>query len=197
MIILRYLKPLSPSSRIVLLFGRLKKCCSTSLPREFRILSGVFLLPSTWSLFRFTWLNFVLLFVFFRPCKEFSPSRLLLSHLGLLSIEGLMVKQYCYSVCAFLKGFCQTGIRGGICSYQCFQELYLETGHGKVHFSQHFCSRLTLCTVTLHSVQSFDKVSVKIVGTLNCLLTLPMLVCNIWWVNRDEQHWEDKETGQK
>ena len=108
MIILRYLKPLSPSSRIVLHFGRLKKRCSTGLPREFRMLSGVFLLPSTWSLFRFTWLNSVLLFVFFRPCKEFSPSRLLLSHLGLLSIEGLMVKQYCYSVCAFLKGFCQT-----------------------------------------------------------------------------------------
>ena len=108
MIILRYLKPLSPSSCIVLLFGRLKKCCLTVLPREFSILSGVFLLCSTWSLFRFTWLNSVLLFVFFRPCKEFSPSRLLLSHLGLLSIEGLMVKQYCYSVCAFLKGFCQT-----------------------------------------------------------------------------------------
>ena len=46
--------------------------------------------------------------MFFRPCKEFSPSRLLLSHLGLLSIEGLMVKQYCYSVCAYFKGFCQT-----------------------------------------------------------------------------------------
>ena len=99
MIILRYLKPLSPSPRIVLLFGRLKKRCSTGLPREFRILSGLFLLLSTWSLIRFSWLNFVLLFLFFRPCKEFSPSRLLLSHLGLLSIEGLMVKQYYYSVC--------------------------------------------------------------------------------------------------
>ena len=32
--------------------------------------------------------------------------------------------------------------RGSICSYQCFQELYLETRHGKVHFSQHFCSIL-------------------------------------------------------
>ena len=34
--------------------------------------------------------------------------------------------------------------RGSICSYQCFQELYLETRHGKVHFSQHFCSRLNV-----------------------------------------------------
>ena len=118
----------------MLLFGRLKKRCSTRLPREFSILSGVFLLRSTWSLFRFTWLNFVLLFVFFRPCKEFSPSRLLLSHLGLLSIEGLMVKQYCSSVCAFFKGILSDGYQGGICSYQCFQELYLETRHGKVHF---------------------------------------------------------------
>ena len=134
MIILQYLKPLSPSSRIVLLFGRLKKCCSTSLPREFRILSGVFLLPSTWSLFRFTWLNFVLLFVFFRPCKEFSPSRLLLSHLGLLSIEGLMVKQYCYSVCAFLKGFCQTGIRGVFVVTSAFKSFILKLDMGKSIF---------------------------------------------------------------
>ena len=34
--------------------------------------------------------------------------------------------------------------RGSICSYQYFQELYLETRHGKVHFSQHFCSRLNV-----------------------------------------------------
>ena len=39
--------------------------------------------------------------------------------------------------------------------------------------------------------------SVKIVGTLNCLLTLPMLVKKIWWVNCDKQHWEDEGTGQK
>ena len=190
MIILRYLKPLSPSSRIVLLFGRLKKCCLTALPREFRILSGVFLLRSTWSLFRFTWLNFVLLFMFFRPCKEFSPSRLLLSHLGLLSIEGLMVKQYCYSVCAFLKGLCQTGIRGIFVVTSAFKSFILKLDMGKSIF-------LNIFVQDWHSVQSFDWVSVKIVGTLNCLLTLPMLVCNMWWVNRDEQHWEDKETGQK
>ena len=134
MIILRYLKPLSPSSRIVLLFDRLKKRCSTGLPREFRILSGVFLLLSTWSLFRFTWLNSVLLFVFFRPCKEFSPSRLLLSHLGLLSIEGLMVKQYCYSVCAFLKGFCQTGIRGVFVVTSAFKSFILKLDMGKSIF---------------------------------------------------------------
>ena len=46
--------------------------------------------------------------------------------------------------------------RGSICSYHCFKELYLETSHGKFHFSQHFCSRLTSCTVTVHNVQSFD-----------------------------------------
>ena len=40
-------------------------------------------------------------------------------------------------------------------------------------------------------------VSVKIVGALCCLLALPMLVCKIWWVNCDNQHWEDQETGQK
>ena len=31
---------------------------------------------------------------------------------------------------------------GSICSCQCFQELYLETGHGNVHFSQHFSAPL-------------------------------------------------------
>ena len=38
------------------------------------------------------------------------------------------------------------GWEGGvlICSYQCFQELYLETRHGEVRFSQHFCSRLNV-----------------------------------------------------
>ena len=40
-------------------------------------------------------------------------------------------------------------------------------------------------------------VSVEIVGTICCLLALPMLVCKIWWVNCDKQHWEDEETGQK
>ena len=32
--------------------------------------------------------------------------------------------------------------RGSICSCQCFQQLYLESRHGNVHFSQHFCPRL-------------------------------------------------------
>ena len=40
-------------------------------------------------------------------------------------------------------------------------------------------------------------VSVKIVGTLCCLLALPMLVCKIWWVYCDNQHWKDEEMGQK
>ena len=36
------------------------------------------------------------------------------------------------------------GWEGGvlICSYQCFQELYLETRHGEVHFSQHFLFKI-------------------------------------------------------
>ena len=29
------------------------------------------------------------------------------------------------------------------------------------------------------------------------LLALPMLVCKIWRVNCDKQHWKDEETGQK
>ena len=36
---------------------------------------------------------------------------------------------------------CFFGGNGSICSCQCFQERYLETGRGKVHFSQHFCPR--------------------------------------------------------
>ena len=76
--------------------------------------------------------------------------------------------------------------RGNICSDQCFQDLCLSTRHGKVHFSQHFFQDWTSCTVL-----------VKIVGTPNCLLTLPMLVCNIWWVNCAEQHCEEKEMDQK
>ena len=35
-------------------------------------------------------------------------------------------------------------------------------------------------------------VSSRIVGTLCCLLALPMLV----WFNCDKQHWKDEETGQ-
>ena len=42
-----------------------------------------------------------------------------------------------------------------------------------------------------------STVSVKIVGTLCCLLTLPMLVCKIWSLDCDKQHWEDEETGPK
>ena len=37
----------------------------------------------------------------------------------------------------------------------------------------------------------------KIVGTLCCLHALPKLVCKIWWVNFDNQHWEDEEGDQK
>ena len=42
-----------------------------------------------------------------------------------------------------------------------------------------------------------SSVSVKNVGTLCCLLALPMLVCKIWWVYGDNQHWKDEEMGQK
>ena len=48
-------------------------------------------------------------------------------------------------LCLFFGGEEGGGVgRGSICSYQCFQELYLETRHGKVHFSQHFCLRLNV-----------------------------------------------------
>ena len=33
-----------------------------------------------------------------------------------------------------------SGGRGSICSCKCFQQLYIETGHGNVHFSQYFSS---------------------------------------------------------
>ena len=39
--------------------------------------------------------------------------------------------------------------------------------------------------------------SVKIVRMLYCRFTLSMSVYKIWRVNRDKQHWEDEETGQK
>ena len=40
-------------------------------------------------------------------------------------------------------------------------------------------------------------ISVKIVGTLNCLGTLPMLLYKISLVDADEQHWEDEETARR
>ena len=48
--------------------------------------------------------------------------------------------------CFLVGGGGGGGWEGGvlICSYQCFQELYLETRHGEVRFSQHFCSRLNV-----------------------------------------------------
>ena len=50
----------------------------------------------------------------------------------------------------FCFAFWWEGGRGGggweggvlICSYHCFQELYLETRHGEVHFSQHFLFKI-------------------------------------------------------
>ena len=64
-----------------------------------------------------------------------------------------------------------------------------------------FILKLHVATSTFLNIFVQDwtlcSVLVKIAGTLNCLLNLPVLVCNIWWVNCDEQHWEDEETGQK
>ena len=40
-------------------------------------------------------------------------------------------------------------------------------------------------------------VSVKIVGTLLCLLVPSMLVYTIWWLNRNRQHWEGKGKHKK
>ena len=42
------------------------------------------------------------------------------------------------------------GGRGIIFSCQCFQELYLETRHGNIYFSQHFCLRLQIWFVVPH-----------------------------------------------
>ena len=57
--------------------------------------------------------------------------------------------------------------------------------------------QLTESLLLMESLLHTTAASVKIVGTLNCLLTLPMLVKNIWWVNCDKQHWKDRETSQK
>ena len=39
-------------------------------------------------------------------------------------------------------------------------------------------------------------VSVKIVGTLLCLLVPSMLVYKVWWLNRDKQLWESQGLGE-
>ena len=40
-------------------------------------------------------------------------------------------------------------------------------------------------------------VSVKIVGTLLCLLVPSMLVYKVWWLNRDKQLWEGQGEHEK
>ena len=54
------------------------------------------------------------------------------------------------------------GWEGGvlICSYQCFQELYLETRHGEVHFSQHF----------LFKIERYVQSQSKLLGHLTVFL---------------------------
>ena len=47
-----------------------------------------------------------------------------------------------------------------ICSYQCFQELYLETRHGEVHFSQHF----------LFKIERYVQSQSKLLGHLTVFL---------------------------
>ena len=51
--------------------------------------------------------------------------------------------------------------RGSIsCSYQCFQELCLETRHGEVHFSQHF----------LFKIERYVQSQSKLLGHLTVFL---------------------------
>ena len=45
---------------------------------------------------------------------------------------------------------CFFGRKGDFFSCQCFQELYLETRHGNIYFSQHFCLRLQIWFVVPH-----------------------------------------------
>ena len=47
----------------------------------------------------------------------------------------------------------------------------------------------------VHNIMAL--VSVKIFGTLYCLLALLMVVHKIWWVNCDKPYWEGEETGQE
>ena len=67
----------------------------------------------------------------------------------------------------FFVLFCfLVGRRGGweggvlICSYQCFQELYLETRHGEVHFSQRF----------LFKIERYVQSQSKLLGHLTVFL---------------------------
>ena len=47
----------------------------------------------------------------------------------------------------------------------------------------------------VHNIMAL--VSVKIFGTLYCLLALLMVVHKIWWVNCDKPYWEGEMTGQE
>ena len=81
--------------------------------------------------------------------------------------------------------------------------LFLQTIHK--HYSIHKLLRVTAFShlkmnsvgMMMISILLVATVSVEIVGTLCCLLALPLLVCKIWWVNCNKQYWEYKETGQK
>ena len=49
----------------------------------------------------------------------------------------------------------------------------------------------------LWSFMNFSQLAVDVVGALYSHFALPMLLCKIWWVNCDKEHWEDEEKGQK
>ena len=57
--------------------------------------------------------------------------------------------------------------------------------------------RMNSAGIMMISILLVATMSVEIVGTLCCLLALPVLVCKIWWVNSDKQHWADEEMGLK
>ena len=88
------------------------------------------------------------------------------------SSRTLTVFFFWYFVCFFFWWGGGRGVgRGVFVVTSAFKSFILKLDMG----NSIFCSRLTSCTVTVHNVQSFDWVSVKIVGTLNCLLTLPII----------------------
>lgn len=56
-----------------------------------RVQTGPHLRPCPWPWQLLTSLLTSIVALFYRPCQDFNPSRLMLSHFGLLTIEGLKV----------------------------------------------------------------------------------------------------------
>ena len=70
--------------------------------------------------------------------------------------------------------------------------------NNKATLHVHRTSFVLFFPAVLHDYNvKLPTVSLKNVGTLCCLLAIPMFVCKIWRVNCDKQHWEDEETDHK